>query len=48
MYVKQQSCEEKEAAALFSYLLAVGGKYSTAASVNYAFCSSSLSLKEER
>lgn len=48
MYVKQQSCEEKETAALFSCLLTVSGKYSTAASVNYAFCSSSLSLKEER
>ena len=48
MYVKQQSCEEKEAAALISCLSAVSGKYSTAASVNYAFCASSLSLKEER
>ena len=48
MYVKQQSCEEKEAVALFSCLSAFSGKYSTAASVNYAFWSSSLSLKEER
>ena len=48
MYVKQQSCEEKEAAALFPGLHLFSGKYSTAASVNYAFCASSLSLKEER